>query len=56
MYKRGENNENYVQGHQNNKTQELLCDKEEDDDIDDECYEFQDEDSNFEQLLFYSRD
>ena len=35
---------------------ELLCDKEEDDDIDDECYDFQDEDFNFEQLLFYSRD
>ena len=30
---------------------ELLCEKEED-----ECYDFQDEDFNFEQLLFYSRD
>ena len=30
---------------------ELLCEKEED-----ECYDFQDEGFNFEQLLFYSRD
>jgi hypothetical protein len=28
----------------------------EDDGIDDECYDFQDEDFNFEQLLFYFRD
>jgi hypothetical protein len=34
---------------------ELLCDKEEDDDIDDECHDYQDEDFNFVQLLFYSR-
>ena len=34
---------------------ELLCDKEEDDDIDDECHDYQDEDLNFVQLLFYSR-
>jgi hypothetical protein len=35
---------------------ELLCDKEEDDGIDNECYDFQGEDFNFEQFLFYSRD